>query len=171
MGQEWGAKTPFLYFTDHKPELGRLVQAGRRREHQRFSGKRSRKRIPDPQEQSTFTRSKLNWEELCETQHQGLLELHKELLRLRKQFRTVHPEIELAGNGALKLRYPELFLVIQLQGAGETIRIPPGELLLSTEDDRFVPDPQPPEIDTQAETLLFRRPGAAIFRKTSSQSR
>src|SRR5690606_31024729 len=31
-GEEWGASTPFLYFSDHDPELGRAVRAGRRRE-------------------------------------------------------------------------------------------------------------------------------------------
>ena len=32
-GEEWGASTPFLYFTDHEdPELGRAVSEGRRRE-------------------------------------------------------------------------------------------------------------------------------------------
>ena len=36
MGQEWAASTPFQYFTDHEPELGRLVTEGRRREFARF---------------------------------------------------------------------------------------------------------------------------------------
>jgi maltooligosyltrehalose trehalohydrolase len=31
MGQEWAATSPFLYFTDHHPELGRKVTEGRRR--------------------------------------------------------------------------------------------------------------------------------------------
>ncbi|MEI9898440.1 MAG: hypothetical protein WDN28_32425 [Chthoniobacter sp.] len=31
MGQEWGASSPFLYFTDHHHELGKLVAEGRRR--------------------------------------------------------------------------------------------------------------------------------------------
>ena len=37
MGQEWAASTPFLYFTDHHAELGRLVTEGRRREFERFA--------------------------------------------------------------------------------------------------------------------------------------
>jgi len=36
MGQEWAASSPFLYFTDHHQELGRLVTEGRRREFSRF---------------------------------------------------------------------------------------------------------------------------------------
>ena len=31
MGQEWAATTPFLFFTDHEPELGAAVTDGRRR--------------------------------------------------------------------------------------------------------------------------------------------
>jgi maltooligosyltrehalose trehalohydrolase len=30
MGQEWAASSPFLFFTDHHQELGRLVTEGRR---------------------------------------------------------------------------------------------------------------------------------------------
>jgi len=36
-GEEWGASTPFLYFTDHQdPQLGRLVSEGRTREFASF---------------------------------------------------------------------------------------------------------------------------------------
>src|SRR4029079_14880172 len=35
-GQEFAASTPFLYFTDHQPELGRLVTEGRREEFKHF---------------------------------------------------------------------------------------------------------------------------------------
>jgi maltooligosyltrehalose trehalohydrolase len=49
MGQEWAASTPFLFFTDHPPELGRLVTKGRRREFRRFTAfadPSSRERFP-----------------------------------------------------------------------------------------------------------------------------
>src|SRR5690606_12550917 len=37
MGEEWGASTPFLYFTDHsEPELAEAVRNGRRREFAAF---------------------------------------------------------------------------------------------------------------------------------------
>ena len=36
-GQEWAASTPFLYFTDHNEELGRLVTEGRRKEFAGFA--------------------------------------------------------------------------------------------------------------------------------------
>src|SRR5215468_995564 len=37
MGQEWAACSPFCYFTDHEPQLGRNVTEGRRKEFAQFS--------------------------------------------------------------------------------------------------------------------------------------
>jgi maltooligosyltrehalose trehalohydrolase len=79
-GEEWGARTPFLYFTDHNEELGRLVAAGRARE---FSSFKWQGEVPNPQDPDTFQRSKLDWRELAEPQHAELLEWHRQLIRLR----------------------------------------------------------------------------------------
>ena len=60
MGEEFGESRPFLYFTDHHDELGRLVTAGRRKEFARFSAfsdPQMRTRIPDPNAASTFQAS------------------------------------------------------------------------------------------------------------------
>ena len=62
MGQEFAASSPFQFFTDHNPELGRLVTEGRRREFSAFSAFADptvRERIPDPQAEATFLASKL----------------------------------------------------------------------------------------------------------------
>jgi maltooligosyltrehalose trehalohydrolase len=87
-GQEFAASSPFLYFTDHEPELGRLVTAGRRKEFARFAAFKDparREQIPDPQAESTFLRSKLRWEERLEPAGAGALAFHTELLRLRRE--------------------------------------------------------------------------------------
>jgi maltooligosyltrehalose trehalohydrolase len=66
MGQEWGASSPFLYFTDHRADLGKLVTRGRRREFKAFSafaGAEAREGIPDPQAAATFAASRLDWKE------------------------------------------------------------------------------------------------------------
>jgi len=82
MGEEWGASTPFLYFTDHsEPELADAVRQGRRREFAAFGW--DPERIPDPQAASTFDSSKLAWSELGEPRHQSLLSFYRELTRLR----------------------------------------------------------------------------------------
>ena len=84
MGEEFAASAPFLYFTNHNPELGRLVTAGRRNEFSAFSQFRDpalRARIPDPQAVETFLRSKLDWHEA--ERNAGMLRLHRDLLALR----------------------------------------------------------------------------------------
>jgi maltooligosyltrehalose trehalohydrolase len=81
-GEEWGAATPFLYFTDHQdPELGRLVAEGRARE---FNAFRWQGAVPNPQDAATFLRSKLNWAELLQPVHAELLEWYRALIRLRR---------------------------------------------------------------------------------------
>ncbi|MEX2571540.1 MAG: malto-oligosyltrehalose trehalohydrolase [Gemmatimonadota bacterium] len=88
MGQEWAASSPFLYFTDHPEELGRLVTAGRREEFGRFSAFRDaavRERIPDPQSPATFEASKLVWAERDRPPHAGTLTLYRTLLHLRRE--------------------------------------------------------------------------------------
>jgi maltooligosyltrehalose trehalohydrolase len=82
MGEEWGASSPFLYFTAHvDPELGRAVSEGRRREFAAFGW--DPEDVPDPQAKESFERSKLRWDELEEQPHADLLDWHRQLLRLR----------------------------------------------------------------------------------------
>jgi maltooligosyltrehalose trehalohydrolase len=87
MGQEFGASSPFQYFTAHDPELGNLVTAGRRKEFQAFSAfadPATRERIPDPQALSTFVNSKLNVEEADSPPGSALQDLYQRLLELRR---------------------------------------------------------------------------------------
>src|SRR5215212_10418733 len=65
-GQEFAASSPFQFFTEHNPELGRLVTEGRRKEFAGFASfadPKRRAQIPDPQAESTFRRSALDWRE------------------------------------------------------------------------------------------------------------
>jgi len=81
-GEEWGARTPFLYFTDHEnAELGRAVAEGRSREFSSFSWQGA---VPNPQERDTFERSKLDWSELRDGVHAELYEWYRQLIRLRR---------------------------------------------------------------------------------------
>jgi maltooligosyltrehalose trehalohydrolase len=80
-GEEWGASTPFLYFTDHQDvKLGQLVAEGRRREFQSFGW---RIEVPDPQATDTFLRSQLSWGELAEAVHKDLFDWYQALIALR----------------------------------------------------------------------------------------
>lgn len=81
MGQEWGTRTPFCYFTDHEPELGRAVTEGRQREHAAFVA--LAREVPDPQAVETFLRSKLDFAERERPGHAEVLETHRAMLALR----------------------------------------------------------------------------------------
>lgn len=86
MGQEWGARTPFQYFTDHDAELGKLVSEGRRREFAGFShfkDEQARDKIPDPQARSTFEASRLVWTERASPEAHRTLALYTQALELR----------------------------------------------------------------------------------------
>ena len=92
MGEEWAAPEPFLFFSDLGPELGPLVSEGRRREFARFpefADAATRERIPDPQAESTFRRSVLDWSHAGAAVHKDWLGFHQALLALRA--RTVAP--------------------------------------------------------------------------------
>jgi maltooligosyltrehalose trehalohydrolase len=80
-GEEWGTSAPFQFFTDHEPELGKLVSEGRKREFAAFGWPPDE--VPDPQELSTFERSRLPWKELEEPCHAEILEWHRQLIGLR----------------------------------------------------------------------------------------
>ena len=87
MGEEWAAESPFLFFCDFEPNLGRLVTEGRRKEFARFArfaDAEQRARIPDPVAPETFQRSRISWKERDEGAHHRWWELHRRLLRLRE---------------------------------------------------------------------------------------
>ncbi len=83
-GEEWGASTPFQYFTSHTdPGLGQEVSEGRRQEFADFGWDPAD--VPDPQDPATFERSRLDWAELVKEPHAGLLAWHRELIALRRR--------------------------------------------------------------------------------------
>lgn len=88
-GQEWAASSPFLYFTAHNAELGRLVTAGRRAEFAAFAAFGGSE-IPDPQAPDTFAQSKLRWHERNHPPHAGILQLYRTLLGLRRRLAALH---------------------------------------------------------------------------------
>lgn len=64
MGEEIGARTPFLFFTNFGGEMAEKVREGRRAEFSRFpefNDPEKRRHIPDPEAETTFLASKLPW--------------------------------------------------------------------------------------------------------------
>jgi maltooligosyltrehalose trehalohydrolase len=82
MGEEWNASSPFQYFTDHHDEaLGAAVREGRRKEFAAFGWDPAE--VPDPQDPSTYARSRLQWDERHGPAHADVLAWYEALLRLR----------------------------------------------------------------------------------------
>ncbi len=83
MGEEFAASNPFLYFADHEEEeMRRLVSEGRKKDFAAFGWKEDE--IPDPEAAETFTRSKLNWNEVHEGKHAEMLQWTRDLIALRR---------------------------------------------------------------------------------------
>ncbi|KAA0084247.1 malto-oligosyltrehalose trehalohydrolase [Mycolicibacterium sp. P9-64] len=83
MGEEWGASSPFQFFSSHpEPELARATAEGRKAEFAEHGWDADE--IPDPQDPQTFQRSKLAWDEIDSGEHARLRELYRGLIALRR---------------------------------------------------------------------------------------
>jgi malto-oligosyltrehalose trehalohydrolase len=83
MGEEWGADTPWQYFTDHPdPGLAKAVAEGRKAEFAEHGWRPDD--VPDPQDEATFLRSKLDWAQPEGEPHLGVLAWYRELIALRR---------------------------------------------------------------------------------------
>jgi len=136
MGEEWGASTPWQFFTSHpEKELGEATARGRIAEFEKMGWDPDV--VPDPQDPETFTRSKLDWSELSEGDHARLLQLYKDLIALRRErselrdtsFSSLSAEVDEA-TGYFRLDRGALSIVVNL-GTGDLSLID-GTILLST---------------------------------------
>ncbi|MDX6620871.1 MAG: maltooligosyltrehalose trehalohydrolase [Gaiellales bacterium] len=83
MGEEWGASTPWMYFTDHTdPDIAEAVRQGRREEFGTHGW--ALDDVPDPQAPETFERSRLDWDEPGCEPHARLLAWYRNLIALRR---------------------------------------------------------------------------------------
>ncbi|AUG76571.1 malto-oligosyltrehalose trehalohydrolase [Kitasatospora sp. MMS16-BH015] len=88
MGEEWGATTPWQYFTSHTdPALAEAVRQGRRREFTDHGW--PPEQIPDPQSPATVLASTLDWSEPTLPGHADLLAWYRRLIHLRR----THPAL------------------------------------------------------------------------------
>ncbi|QIQ02038.1 malto-oligosyltrehalose trehalohydrolase [Streptomyces liangshanensis] len=102
MGEEWGARTPWQFFTDHPdPVLAEAVRNGRRREFGAHGW--AEEDIPDPQDPATRDRSCLDRAELAEEPHARLLAWHRDLIALRRG----QPDLADPNLASVKVAYDE----------------------------------------------------------------
>ena len=121
-GEEWGASTPFQYFTAHQDErIAKAVSEGRKKEFGSFNWRTDN--VPDPQSVSTFARSKLDWDELNREPHRTVLQWHRALIELRRSLPAL-------GNGRPYAVKTE---------CGSTLRVDRGSLLVRCSFDSEAP--------------------------------
>jgi maltooligosyltrehalose trehalohydrolase len=174
MGQEWEAPEPFLYFTNHHDELGRLVTEGRRKEFSHFSAfadTENHETIPDPQKIETFRRSKLDWAILQQGEHAKCLRWYRTLLHIRKQLLE---KAEFQTCRALNEKMIELCwrssrgscrAVVALEGPTVASEQSWREMttVLHSEDNPFMQHPRSVSWRPEVGTLSFERAGTVLL--------
>jgi maltooligosyltrehalose trehalohydrolase len=100
-GQEFASSAPFYYFADHHPELAKLVSNGRREFLTQFSSlaQPNTAPMPEPHEIATFERCKLDLSEI--ERHDWAVQLHRDLLRLRREDQTFRLQKHRGIDGAI----------------------------------------------------------------------
>jgi len=177
MGQEWAASTPFLFFTDHREDLGRKITEGRRAEFSsfpEFADPSARETIPDPQDIATFQQSQLRWEECSRPRHTAVHRLYADCLKLRRHHAAFRPRGReswrvgiLPGEiGILLLQdnAREFAVVFDLHG-GHTARLPDDRvwsLVLSTEERCYAGSGVCP-FETRNQTVTFDTATTLVF--------
>ncbi|WBQ04770.1 malto-oligosyltrehalose trehalohydrolase [Kribbella sp. CA-293567] len=108
MGEEWGASTPWRYFTDHtEPDLAEAVRAGRRREFAAYGW--DAEEIPDPQDPATWQSSVLDWTEVDQAPHAELLRWYRDLLALRSR----SDDLRSGELSSVDVSYADAWLVVR----------------------------------------------------------
>ncbi|MEN6455851.1 MAG: malto-oligosyltrehalose trehalohydrolase [Prolixibacteraceae bacterium] len=107
MGEEYGEESPFFYFMSHsEEELIKAAREGRKKEFENFNWEVD---PPDPQDEATFLRSKIQWYKRTDGKHAILLKWYKKLISLRKStpilwnFSKNDVRISVAGQQVLAL--------------------------------------------------------------------
>ena len=118
MGEEWGERAPFQYFTSHSdPALVDAVRRGREAEFASFHWQGA---PPDPQDEATFLRSKLDHSRRHTGWHQIMCGFYQELINLRKTLpglaRPDKQRLETCG-----LEQEKVLLIRRWSDAGEVV--------------------------------------------------
>lgn len=138
LGEPWGERAPFLYFTDHRAPLDDQVREGRRAEFARFSSFQDedrRARIPDPNAAETFERSRSAWPSPDDADAAAWLGWFRSLLAVRAEYLTVAGAVyslgaEMIAPGALRAGWQlpgaQWWIGLNTGDAPVALALPPG---------------------------------------------
>lgn len=119
MGEEYGEMNPFLFFTDHSDQqLVESIKKSRSREFTAFFN--NSRDIPEPQDETTFLRSKLGWN-TKERNNAALLACYRFLIAFRKH----RPAMRNVQRNGIRV-YPAIdndLLVIERTGGADAVLI------------------------------------------------
>jgi malto-oligosyltrehalose trehalohydrolase len=104
MGEEYGERGPFQFFTDFETELAEAVRTGRREEFRRskvFAEAFAHDAIPDPNSLATFAASRLDLDGADPAERAARLSLIKRLLAARREH--IVPQLGSLGGHAGKV--------------------------------------------------------------------
>jgi maltooligosyltrehalose trehalohydrolase len=138
MGQEFGASSPFLFFADHHSDLAAKVHEGRKKflsEFPEYATREAQEAVPDPADDSTFEQSRLDLSERI--RHARIYQLHRDLLRLRREDPILSRQDRGALDGAV---LGTQALVLRYSGSMDDDRL----LVVNLGPDlNFIPAPEP----------------------------
>ncbi len=156
-GEEWASSSPFQYFTDHAdPSLGKAVSEGRRREFAAFGWKAEQ--VPDPQDPATYERSKLDWNELDQPRHKGILKWYRDLIRLRSRLEgPVQVEFD-QGDRQLVVRRGAIRVMANLGESEWRCSMAPGARILMASDPSITPSGQALSLPRSSVVILETSP-------------
>ena len=186
MGEEYGERAPFLFFNDFEdPALREAVMRGRREGFAAFGWRGA---VPDPQDPTSFCRSRLAWDVQDREPHAWLWQYYKALLAMRRQY----PALGVGGKRRLaaQVKDEKVLVVLRRDRAGATalallnfapearsvpLRLPAGRWrrVLDSDEERFGgPGPRTPRLFSVSRRgdarVDMARMGAAIFLCTNA---
>ena len=136
MGEEYGERRPFQYFTSHTdPALIEAVRSGRHEEFKEFVWEGD---VPDPQGEGTFRASILD----RTSGSDEIRLLYRELLRLRSSVPGLRrerpdPRAVVAGDGAVALIHDGVAVVLAFATGSLDLPAGPWKVRLDTAETRF----------------------------------
>ncbi|MCH6469403.1 malto-oligosyltrehalose trehalohydrolase [Sinomonas terrae] len=164
MGEEYGARTPWQFFTSHpEPELARATAEGRLKEFEKMGWDSSL--VPDPQDPETRSRSILDWSEAETDDGARLLALYRRLIHARHELpglwsgRFDETEVATGADGGsrwIAWNRPGAAVAVNLGPGSAKVRLPGAggrRVVISTDE----------AIRMDGDLIAFPGPGAVVL--------